>query len=79
MTVLIVLALLPHIVERGNMSAKADTYLLWGALLAGLGGVKGHAYGSLSTAKYLNSHSWRCPDNYSLYETLGIASFVLRG
>jgi hypothetical protein len=51
MTVFIVLPLLARIVERGDMSAKAYTRIVLGALRGRLGGVKRHAYGSLSTAK----------------------------
>jgi hypothetical protein len=51
MTVFIVLPLLAHIIERGDMSAKADACIILGVLRGGLGGVERHAYGSLSTAK----------------------------
>jgi hypothetical protein len=51
MTVFIVLPLSAHIVERGDMSAKADACIALGVLKSGLGRVRGHAYGSLSTAK----------------------------
>jgi len=42
---------LARIVERGDMSAKADTCIVLDVLRGGLGGVEGHACGSLSTAK----------------------------
>jgi hypothetical protein len=51
MTVFIVLPLLARIVERGDMSAKADTCIVLDVLRGGLGGVERHAYDSLSTAK----------------------------